>query len=339
MKKTKIYASENSLKADSIDMTLSINPLGCSSKVISGLNNINIQDISKYPNDTDIRLCISKKFKLQKENILMGSGSEQLIKLIAQTFIKKGDKVLVQSGSFPLFTKETKLKGGNVKYFDPNNFAREEYVKLVFISNPSTPTGEVFDRQIIERLLKLFPKSIIVVDEANGDFINQTAIKFILSNPNLIVLRTFSKVFGLAGLRIGFAVGNGSKFNKLLLAQQAFVISSIACKLAIVALSDEVFIEKTREFFQNERTFMTNELKKLGFRVSNSSTNNLFISGNDIKNTMEKLKEKRVGVIDNTYFPNLNEIGFRISLRDNRTNKKFLLILESIIDATTTEKK
>lgn len=330
MKLPKVYASDKSLESDSIDMTLSINPLGCSQKVLDELQKINMSDISKYPNDRKIRKSISEKFNVTEENVLMGAGSEQLIKLIAQTFVEKGGSVLVQTGSFPLFTKESKLVGGKVQYFDPRDFKTNTNPKLIFISNPSTPTGEVFEGEIIEKILNNFPKSIVVVDEANGEFNSETSINSVLRNENLIVLRTFSKVYGLAGLRIGFAVGKGKMFTKLIKAQQPFAVSSVGCRLAEIALSDADFVNRTIIFFNTERLFVYKNLRDLGLDVSNSITNNLFISGKNIKILMKKSKEMGVGVIDNSYFPNLQAKGFRISLRDKKTNRKFIKIIKEI---------
>ncbi len=335
MKLPKVYALDKSLESDSIDMTLSINPLGCSQKVLDELQKINMSDISKYPNDRKIRKSISEKFNVKEENVLMGAGSEQLIKLIAQTFVEKGDSVLVQTGSFPLFTKESKLAGGKVQYFNPRNFRTSTNPKLIFISNPSTPTGEFFEDQIIQKLIKDFPKTMVIVDEANGEFNNQTSINSVLNNENLIVLRTFSKVYGLAGLRIGFAVGKGKMFTKLIKAQQPFAVSSVGCRLVEIALSDDVFVDRTTNFFNTERLFVTKNLRNLGLDVSSSITNNLFISGKNIEILMKKLKEMGVGVIDNSYFPNLQEKGFRISLRDKNTNRKFINIVKGIMKVPT----
>lgn len=329
MKLPKVYASQ---KTDSlIDMTLSTNPLGCSPEVLIAMSKIGSAEISDYPSEIELKKSIAKLVNTKSENVLLGSGSEQLIKLLAQTLIATGDLAFIQQGSFPLFTKEIKLAGGNIEYFDPNNLESNLKPKLIILSNPSTPTGEVFSQDVIEELLINYPESILVVDEANGEYINKSSIQYINNRENVIVLKTFSKVYGLAGLRIGFAIGKGKVFDSLVEAQQPFGVSSVACMLTQAAISDQDFVERSKAFVKDERNLITKKLRALGFEVSNSSTNNLFISGNNIENVLEKLIRAGVGVIDNSYFPELKTKGFRISIKDKATNQKFLSVIEKIV--------
>jgi len=331
MKTAKIYASKKVPKKMLIDMTLSINPLGCSPKVLEEFSKISLNDIRNYPDDRDLRKVISRKFKIKPSEIVFGSGSEQLIKLIAQTFTRKGDLALIQKGSFGLFTKEIMLTGCKCAYFDPLKPKRIPDVKLVMLSNPSTPTGEVFSINVIKSIIRLFPDSVIVIDEANGEFINESAISFIKSNPNVIVLKTFSKVLGLAGIRIGFAIGKGKIIKRLSVSQQPFAVSSIACKVVPIALNDELFIKDTLQFFSTERMFLSNRIRKLGLDVSDSFTNNLFISGDNVKQILLNLNRLGIAVVDNSFFPGLDTIGFRISIRDKITNRLFLDNLKEIV--------
>lgn len=329
MKLPKVYAIQKTTSL--IDMTLSTNPLGSSPKVIEALSKIGMDEIINYPNERELKKSIAQLVNVKEDNIILGNGSEQLIKLLAQTIIKKGDLVLVQEGSFPLFTKETNLADGKIKYFDPNNSKTNLKPKMILISNPSTPTGEVFSLDAIENIIKNYPGSILIVDEANGDYIDKSSIQYIEANENVIVLRTFSKVYGLAGLRIGYAVGKGKIFDRLAEAQQPFGVSSIACILAQIAISDQRFVIKSKRYIEREREFITKKLRGLGFEVSESYTNNLFISGNNIDLILTQLKRSGVGVIDNTYFPKLKTKGFRISIKDKDTNRKFIKVIEKII--------
>ncbi len=334
---TKVYAQNAGKK--NIDLTLSINPLGCSPCAIRALKNFAADDVSRYPNTGPLINALTKKFRVSKDNIVLGNGSEQLIKLISQTFLKKGDLALVQVASFPLFTKESQIAGAKVAFFDPENPLSSVNPSVLFMSNPSTPTGEVFSRKTVTSLIKTFPDAIIVIDEANGEFADGASfINNAKESSNVIILRTFSKVLGLAGVRIGCAIGASVIIQKLQDVQQAFVVSSIACKLAVASLNDQEFISKTKKFIATERATLTSALVKRGFTVSNSVTNNLFVSRPDAKQIIQQLSDRSVSVIDGSFFPGLTTPGFRISIKDKKTNKLFLQKLDEVLACTNKNK-
>lgn len=328
----KVYAAQT--EKFKIDMTLSVNPLGCSPFVLKALKKISQEDISNYPDQSRLRELVANFFKLKSNNIVFGCGSEQLIKLIAQTFVKPNDLVLVQTASFPMFTKEVGLANAEVQFFNPNSFTKpNKKVALVILSNPSTPTGEAFSKRCIEKILKEFGDSIIFIDEANGEYMDESAISLINGNKNLIVSRTFSKLIGLAGVRLGYLLAQQNMIAPLLSAQQPFAASALALKLGMAAFQDREFIIKSRGFIKQQREILKRELITLGFAVSNSVTNNLFVSfqKNNTQRRMQglqkRLNENGVGVIDSSFFPDLKTAGFRISVKDEQTNQEFLRVL------------
>ncbi len=335
MRLPKIYAK--GVKKKPIDLSLSENPLGCSPLVIKTLRKITMKDISRYPNTEKLIKKISKRFKVTKEEIILGDGSEQLVKLIAQTFLQKNDIVLVQRGSFPLFNKECLLARAKVKFFQPDKLTDTNKTKMIFICNPNNPTGEVFDPIVIENIINRANNSIVVIDEAIGEFINNTFIPKAVKSNNCIILKTFSKAFGLAGLRIGFAIGSKSLIQKLANTQQAFPVSSLSCKLAEVAIDDKDFVDRTVKFITKERNFLLKELKKRGFIVSNSSTNNIFIQSKRAFIVINKLNRLGVSVVSGTDFPGIKMPGFRISIKDRKTNRLFLKKLDEITSRKRTK--
>lgn len=330
MKQIKQYAKTTF--SGKIDMTLSVNPLGCSSRVLKKLKNIAVSDISSYPRTNEFIATLTNKYGVESENIVLGNGSEQLIKLICQTFLNSGDVVLVPRGSFFVFTTEAILKGGRVIFLGEKIV---ESPKLIFVANPQTPTGEVVSVSQLENLRTRFPKAILVIDEANGEFNSNSFISKAPKTTNVMVLRTFSKALGLAGLRVSFAVGAPTLISRLQNAQQPFPVSSIALLLATEALKDSRFTKKTIDFVKNERTLLKKALNQRGFTVSNSVTNNLFVSGNDITQIEQELKSLSVAVINNSFFPGLTTPGFRISIKDKKTNRLFLKKLDEAQNAVT----
>ncbi len=321
MKLPKQYA--NTAKPAKIDLTLSVNPLGCSPCVLKALQKPRISDVSSYPKIDKLILKIAQKFDLEPDNIVLGNGSEQLIKLISQVFLKSGDLVLVERGSFGLFTQEPQLMGAKIIYFSFNKIPQLKMVKLCFIANPKTATGEIIEQNQIVNLAKTVKPGIVVVDEANGEFLDQSAISLI--KKSLISLFcVFSKALGLAGLRIGYGLGSKRSIAQLTKAQLAFPVSNLSLKAAIIAWENEKFVNQTRRFIDRERKFLVKELTKRKIPVAKSVTNNLFISITQAKAVIRKLRKLDVTAIDGSFFPKMPEAGFRISLKDRKTNRLFL---------------
>lgn len=327
MQLPKLYAQN--ISNNTIDLTLSVNPLGCSPRVLQALRVLTSKDLSAYPDTTALTKTIAQRFSIKPENILLGNGSEQLIKLISQTCINPGNQVTIENGSFAVFSKETMLAGGNVVLSNfediPQNAPR-----LVFIANPKTPTGELISQVEIQRIQKSIP-GILVVDEANGEFIDKSSIPLAMQCTNLLVLRTFSKAFGIAGVRIGCAIGNASLIAKLAEAQQAFPVSQMAINMAVAALSDRQFLTKTRTFIRKERSVLSKALTLRSLTVSRSVTNNLFIEYSRATKLIEELNIRGVSVINGTFFPGMKKPGFRISIKTRKINRLFLQKLDEAL--------
>lgn len=326
----KAYAT--SVRKLPIDMTLSVNPLGCSPMAMRAIRSIPMTDVSTYPEQSNLLRALAARFRVRTDMILLGIGSEQLIKLTCQTFLRAGDTVFVERGSFFLFSKEPALLGNPVTLFNlttpPKPVNRPT---LLFLANPTTPGGEDrSDTKILTAIDRINPK-IVVIDEANGELRSRTFISKLKTRNNLVVLRTFSKTLGLAGLRVGMAFGSQNLISKMSDFQQPFPVSSIGLIAAQAALRDTSFIKKTTGFFDAERASLTTELKKRGFGVSQSVTNNLFISRPDSISIILELQKNGVSVIDGTFFPGCKTVGFRISLRNRKTNRKFLKALDKAL--------
>lgn len=326
-----IYAT--AVKKQRIDMTLSVNPLGCSPCVKKMLKQLDARDISTYPDTNPLLTSGSKRFLVPTSCILVGSGSEQLIKLITQTFLKPEDTALVQSGSFSLFTKECLIAGAQITLCETNTIADQLPPKILFLCSPNNPTGELIPQKTLQKIISVFPKTIIIIDEANAEFANQTSIPIAMANNNILILRTCSKAFGLAGLRVGFCIGNQTLIKTLQTNQQPFPVSSLSIKLTEAALKDTRFLNTTIDWVIKERITMTNAFRNRGLKVSNSVTNTLFVSTPRADELIVALQANGVSVISNTFFPGLKTPGFRIALRDKKTNQLFLQKLDIAIES------
>lgn len=330
MKLPKAYAT--SVRKRAIDLTLSVNPLGCSPRAASAVKRMSMSAISAYPDPTPLIESLAKAFRFGKQGILLGNGSEQLIKLVSQAFLTPGDLAMVEAGSFFLFSKEPALAGGTVKFFDFTAPRRSKIrPALLFIANPTTPGGINRTNAAIREVIDLINPRVAVVDEANGEFRDETMISEIQNRKNIIVLRTFSKVFGLASLRIGMAFGKPKLIEKMSEFLQPFPVTSVGLAAAAAALADTEFIERTKRFVSRERAVLTRELTARGFTVSPSVTNNLFVSRPDNARIIRGLARRNVSVIDGAFFPGNSSPGFRISLKDRKTNRAFLRILDEVL--------
>lgn len=326
----KAYAT--SVKKQAIDLTLSVNPLGCSPRVLRAIRQLKNAQMSAYPDTSTLITNIAKKFDVDPSTILLGNGSEQLIKLASQAFVRQNDAVFVESGSFFLFTREPLLCGATVKFINiPMLQKLNNKPALLFIANPTTPSGTDRSNATLCSVIDTIKPRIVVIDEANGEFRNESMITELKNFKNLIVLRTFSKALGIAGLRIGIAFGNKRLIAKLTSFQQPFPVTAPSIVAAIAALEDDDFLKKTIEYIRVERDRMARALTRRGFDVAPSITNNLFVSRAENDLIINGLAKRNVGVIDGAFFPDNNKQGFRISLKDKKTNRAFLARLDEVL--------
>jgi len=323
-----------------IDLTLSENPLG-PPKIVKKMIDF---DVSRYPKAEKLVEAISVHFCIPKENIIVGAGINEFINLIPQAILKKGDLVLIPKVTFPRFEEAVRLFGGRPIFvpmgkdlrinFEVLKRKAQKGAKLIFIANPNNPTGLVEDKiKIIELTKKT--KAIPVCDEAGIDFVGEekSLIRETSRIKNLIVLRGFSKGWGLAGLRIGFCVAQPEIIKKIRPIQLTFSVSSVAIETAILALEDKTHLRKTRKFFKKEKRFLSENLKKLGFEVIPSETNYILAKVNPIFSSAEDfikaIAKKGANCVDgkNFHLPKF----IRISPKDHKTNEKFIEIVTKTI--------
>jgi len=327
-----------------IDLSLSENPLGCSPRVSLILKQLTQADFFDYPDPdcNQLKKAIATRFQVKVVCIFVANGSEAIIKLLPQVLLKPGDEVIIPKLTFPMFNIATIMSKGKVIFskmtpdFDIDlediKSRITKNTKLIFLCNPNNPTGKVISRKKIVDLIQS-TEAIVVVDEANIEFGGKTVIREADSLKNLVVLRTFSKGFGLAGFRIGFCIASKEIIQLLQQASQPFPVSTVAEKVALIALENTKFINKTKEFMKGERDFLTRELEKRGFEVIKSQANNLLVKvPKSLTSFVNKLNNKGVSVVDGSSF-NLNKNSFiRVSPRLREMNRKFIEVIDQILN-------
>jgi histidinol-phosphate aminotransferase len=338
----KLYAFGENL---AIDLSLSENPLGCSPRIRQKLSvlNTNINDYPD-PNLTKLKKAISRKFRVGVNAVFISNGSESIIKLLPIILLgKKDDEAIIPEITFPMFEIVSRFGGNGIVFskmisfdIDLENIKKliTGKTKLIFLCNPNNPTGRTLaKKRILEFVASVKP--VVVVDEANIEFGGRSVIKEVDELENLVVLRTFSKGFGLAGLRVGFAVANPRIIQMLEKANQPFPISVVSEKAAMIALSDNSFIKKSKQFMNNERRFLTRELRKRGMKVIDSNANNILVDMsmlNKNNDLISRLNDLEVSVVKGSSFRRLDDSFIRISPRLRKTNNEFLSKIDEIIN-------
>lgn len=333
-------------KRFSIDLSLSENPLGCSSKVFTVIKK-EMDKVKHYPDPRciELRRVLSKKFNVPMEKIVVSNGSEQLIDLIPRVLLNPGDEVIIPEVTFPLFEKEVIIVSGipvfskmtkdlSINLEDIKNRITKR-TKLIFLCNPNNPTGKILDRKEILKFVKVVQPINVVVDEANIEFGGESVVKEVNKFNNLIILRTFSKAFGLAGVRTGVCFAPRNLVKLLDKIRQPFPVNILAQKCAIAALKDDKFIKKTKSFMNSQRKFLITQLRERGFEVIDSQSNNILVRVDKLfgssTNFVKLLNERNISVVDGASFKGLSNKFIRISPRLPETNKKFLQIIDKLL--------
>lgn len=326
-----------------IDLSLSENPFGCSPRVLAMLKNVKQDNVIDYPDpdSTKLKNVIASRICLSLSNIFISNGSEAIIKQLTQIILNKGDEVIIPRLTFPLFEIASVMVGGKVVLvkmsqnleinIDEIQTKINPNTKLIFLCNPNNPTGKLLTKQSIINLLHS-TNALIIVDEANIEFGGISIIEEVSNFDNLIVLRTFSKGFGLAGLRIGFCAANTTIIQKLQRTSQPFPVSNLSEEAAIAAFLDTEFINMTKQRMREERQFITTELTKRGFNVLSSEANNLLVTiPSSLTNFTQALNACGVSVIDGESFNPCGVNFIRISPRTRSVNQQFIQVVDQII--------
>jgi len=286
------------------------NPLGTSplvKRVVSEL----AESVHLYPEASYIELKqeIAKLWGVEPEQVVVGNGSDEVIELVFKAIVDKDDEIVITEPSFLMYEKFAEIYGAKTKKVKLKNFSHDlegilsavsENTKVVFIDHPHNPTGTVIKRSRWKEFLKALPRHVLlVIDEAYADFIEEKdtpkGIEFLQERRECLVIRTFSKSYGLAGLRLGYGIGEKDFVKVLDSIRQPFNVNLVAAKAGVVALKDEEFLENTRKTIFEGRNYLTQELNNMGFEVIPSQANFIMVNfGNKAKFVYESLMKRGV---------------------------------------------
>lgn len=337
-----------------IDFSANVNPLGPSQKAIKAVHN-SLWQIPFYPDPNSIMLreAISHHLgEMEADNIIVGNGSTELIYLFCETFLKKGDSVLMPAPTFGEYENAAKRVGcrsnhvnlGRDFKINPRDFIDriDSSTKVIFLCNPNNPTSILTSRNdLLEIIEKASRKNVIVfLDEDFIEFVDKEKRYSLTSKvknyPILFILRSFTKVFGLAGLRIGYGIACEDIIDLLFRVKVPWNINCLAQAAAIATLKDKEYLKKTQALIKKEKKYLLTELEKIrGLRIFPADANFIFIDIRQSGFTAPQLKEKmlRHGILirDCSSFKGLDEYYIRVSVRTRQDNEKLLAGLEKVI--------
>jgi histidinol-phosphate aminotransferase len=321
------------------------NLLGPSPKAVAAIRD-ELPNIHLYPEGpcTILRKALAKKFAIPEERVVISNGADNLILMIANAFVNGGDEVVMADPTFSVYTNATQIMGGKPIKVKLKDFTHDleamlkrinRKTKLVFICNPNNPTGTTVSMESFNTFLSKLPKHVIVVlDEAYKDFVEEAfhpnGLDYVKAKGQMIVLRTFSKVYGLAGLRIGYALGREDLIDCLYQVRDPFPVHRIAQVAATAALGDEDHVIQSIQFVYEGRRYLYKELDKMGFSYVPSQANFIFI---DFKKNSEEVFQAflKEGIIIRPGriwgYPTFA----RVTIGRMEDNQKFIKVLKKIL--------
>jgi histidinol-phosphate aminotransferase len=307
-----------------------------SNKVLNDFKkNIKSVDITNYPNEQNLTKNLSKFLKVKKNQILITPGSDAGIKYIFETFIKSKSKIASLTPTYAMFefySQLYKCKCLKISYdqnfkidFDDIKKTINSKIKLIYLANPNQPSGTSIDDNHIKKILNLSKKKnlLVVIDEAYIDFSSKNSlIKYINNYKNLFIMRTFSKGFGSAGLRVGYIISNAANIKEVNKVRPLHNINSIGLKFCSFLLKNKSLIKKNTLDVKYSKSLLYEYCKKRNLNYLASDTNfvNIFFTENECIKILNYLKNKKILVRLRIYqTKNKKLFSIRISLGQKKT--------------------
>ncbi|HHY29153.1 MAG TPA: histidinol-phosphate transaminase [Syntrophaceticus sp.] len=328
-----------------IKMASNENPLGPSPAVIEALKAA-APRVFNYPDSNCYYLKreMASFYSLSEDHFIFGNGADEIIKMIGEAFLNPGDEVIHAWPTFSEYIFASKLMGAkpcsvpvgeNFKH-DLKKIAERvgSNTKLIFICNPNNPTGTIISRQEMQEFFEKIPSDIVVVvDEAYYEYVTDpqcsSAVELVDKN-RVIVLRTFSKIYGLAGLRIGCGIASPDLISLINRVREPFNVNLMAQEAAVAALKDQAHVSQSKELVIDGKVYLYGEFERLGLGYIPSETNFIFVDiKRDSKEVFTALLKEGVIVRTGDIFDRPNYI--RVTVGTPEQNKRFIICLEKVL--------
>jgi len=336
-------------KSAKIKLSANESALGPSPKAVSEYKKVS-KNFKRYPDSegVSLRKILARKFKLNPMQIILGSGSDQILELICKAYLNKSDEVIVSKYSFIVYRIYSKINDAKVVYAKENNFVSSiknilscvsKKTKIVFLANPNNPTGTYIEKKSLITLRKKLRSDILlVIDDAYFEYVKKNDYKsgldLFFKSKNVIVTRTFSKIYGLAGLRVGWGYASRQIIQRLNLIKPPFNVNKPALFAASAAVLDNKWLTKEIQHIKKWREIMFKNFSKIKIATNKGDANFLLINFNRVRINSEKvfklLAKKGILVRQMNVYGITNSL--RVTIGTANENKNIISQLEKIIN-------
>jgi len=326
----------------SIKLASNENPLGPSPLALKAIRDA-LADINRYPDGQCfyLRDAISQKLEINREEVLISNGSNEIIELAVRAFLRPSDEAIMAQPSFAVYPMIVQAAGGKNIIVPLKDFRHDlkvmashitDRTRIIFIANPNNPTGTINIESEMDDFMQRVPQGVlIVVDEAYHEYVTSgeypQSLKYFREGQDILILRTFSKIYGLAGLRIGYGIAREKILTEMNKVRQPFSVNSIAQRAALAALRDEKHIAASKRINEIGKRYLYKELEALNLEYVPTEANFIYIilKEENASSLYEKLL--RQGVIVRP----IGEQEIRVTIGLPEENKRFIETLKSVI--------
>lgn len=317
------------------------NPIGPSPAALRAITAGLKKTLNRYPDGSGyyLKTALAKKLSVKPEEIILGNGSNELIDIAARTFLAPGDEAVMAHPSFVVYSMAVQAAGGKAIQSPLRDYRHDldamlnavtPKTKMLFIANPNNPTGTMNTKEEFDRLMVNIRDGIlVVVDEAYYEYVMNTgyadSFKHFRAGRDILILRTFSKIYGLAGLRLGYGIAPQEIIAEMNKVRAPFNTNSVAQKTAIEALKDKGHIKKSKEINNTGKKYLYKELSSLGIRHVPTEANFIYMPVADSMNIYKNLLH--AGVIVRPMGPD----AIRVTIGLPEENRRFIKALKSVI--------
>ena len=332
-----------------IKLSANESALGPSPKAVKSYTSIG-KSFVRYPDSdgTFFRKVLAKKFRLKKDRIILGSGSDQIFELVCKLFINKGDEVVVSEYSFIIYRIYSRMFGAKVRYAKEENFTPSvksimncvnKKTKIVFLANPNNPTGTYLNkREVLKLRKKLRSDILLVIDDAYFEYIKDpeyaSGIDLFSKSENVIITRTFSKIYGLAGLRIGWGYGPKKIIKKMYQIKPPFNVSRPALFAATQAVLDTKWLNKAIQHNNFWAKKIFDVIDEIGIATNRTNVNFFLINFDLVNQSASKVFNKLAnsGILVRQMDVYGIKNSLRVTIGNTKENKKFISVLRKIFN-------
>ncbi|HZK24546.1 MAG TPA: histidinol-phosphate transaminase [Oscillospiraceae bacterium] len=331
--------------SDVIKLASNENPLGPAPAAIRVLQGM-LDNVSVYPdgNCYYLKTALAEKLGILPANLIVGNGSDEIIKMIAEAFLDEGEEAIVADPTFSEYDFAVKVMGGRTVVVPTKDLTHDltamaeainEKTKLVFICNPNNPTGTIVKKDAVQAFMARVPEDVIIVfDEAYYEYVRDEqypqTLDYVRAGRNVIVLRTFSKIYGLAGLRVGYGVSTPELIGMLSRVKEPFNVNLLSQAAALAALGDKEHLADSRQVNEEGKAYLYSEFSRLGLLYEPTEANFIWV---EIKADCQKVFNKmlRRGVIVRTGDIFGAPDVLRITIGTAEQNKRLISTLEAVL--------